>query len=160
MIDEPKVEVASDFPGHPDAFGRLWVPHRMVYIGENKTTDKTGPRCPFCSAPAKSDEDGLVVHRGAFAFVVMNLYPYNPGHLLVCPYRHVSLYTELNEVETAEFAALTQRAMRVLAAVSHPQGFNIGMNQGEVAGAGIAAHLHQHFIQSHVFCRRHGRQVQ
>ncbi len=146
MIDEPKVEVASDFPGHPDAFGRLWVPHRMVYIGENKTTDKTGPRCPFCSAPAKSDEDGLVVHRGAFAFVVMNLYPYSPGHLLVCPYRHVAAYTELNADEIAEIGSLTQQALDTLRRVSDPGGFNLGVNLGEVAGAGIAAHLHQHIV--------------
>lgn len=140
-------EGPQDFPGVPDAFQRLWTPHRMVYIdGENKPVDAGEDACPFCRAPGRSDPEGLIVARGETCYVVMNLYPYNPGHLLVCPYRHVSLYTELTQAETAEFAALTQRAMRVLAAVSHPQGFNIGMNQGAVAGAGIAAHLHQHVV--------------
>ena len=119
----------------------------MVYIdGENKPSDSGEESCPFCRAPGRSDADGLLVHRGETCYVVMNLYPYNPGHLLVCPYRHVADYCDLDDAETAEFAALTQEAMRVLADVSHPQGFNIGINQGAVAGAGIAAHLHQHVV--------------
>ena len=77
---------------------------------------------------------------------MLNLFPYNPGHLLVCPYRHVPDYTDLTVEETAEFAALTQQAMRVLRAVSNPSGFNLGMNQGVTGGAGIAAHLHQHIV--------------
>ena len=88
----------------------------------------------------------LVVARGELVFAVMNLYPYNPGHLLVCPYRHVADYTDLGGDETAEFAAYTQTAMRVIRATSGAHGFNIGMNQGSVAGAGIAAHLHQHVV--------------
>ena len=133
--------------GVPDAFQRLWTPHRMVYIdGENKPSDAGEASCPFCRAPGREDADGLVVHRGTTCYVVMNLYPYNPGHLLVCPYRHVSAYSDLDEAETAEFSALTQEAVRVLGDVSHPQGFNIGRNQGTVAGAGIAAHLHQHVV--------------
>ena len=140
-------ERPEGLPGVPDAFQRLWTPHRMVYIdGENKPADAGVDSCPFCRAPSREDADGLLVHRGETCYVVMNLYPYNPGHLLVCPYRHVSAYCDLTEAETAEFAALTQEAMRVLADVSHPQGFNIGMNQGAVAGAGIAAHLHQHVV--------------
>ncbi|QIK73443.1 HIT domain-containing protein [Propioniciclava coleopterorum] len=119
----------------------------MVYIdGANKPADAGEHACPFCRAPGRDDAEGLIVARGETCYVVMNLYPYNPGHLLVCPYRHVSLYTDLDADETAEFAALTQRAMRTLQEVSHPQGFNIGMNQGAVAGAGIAAHLHQHVV--------------
>ena len=142
-----EAETASEFAGVPDSFQRLWTPHRMVYIhGENKPADPHEESCPFCLAPAKSDADGLIVHRGETCYVVMNLYPYNPGHLLICPYRHVSAYPDLTDAETAEFAALTQRALRVLADVSAPQGFNLGINQGEVAGAGIAAHLHQHVV--------------
>lgn len=134
-------------PGVPDAFQRLWTPHRMVYIGgENKPTDDSQGACPFCRSPQRSDADGLVVHRGGTCYVVMNLYPYNPGHLLVCPYRHVSSYPDLTVEETNELAALTQQAMRVISAVSQPHGYNLGMNQGEVAGAGIAAHLHQHVV--------------
>ncbi|WP_282005474.1 HIT family protein [Propioniciclava sinopodophylli] len=140
-------ESPSGLPGVPDAFQRLWTPHRMVYIdGENKPSAPDEASCPFCRAPATTDAEGLVVHRGETCYVVMNLYPYNPGHLLVCPYRHVSLYSDLTNAETAEFAALTQEGMRVLTDVSHPMGFNIGINQGEVAGAGIAAHLHQHIV--------------
>jgi ATP adenylyltransferase len=80
------------------------------------------------------------------AFVVLNLYPYNAGHLLVCPYRHVADYTDLTPEEVAEIADLTATAMRVVRAVSAPAGFNLGINQGEVAGAGIDAHLHQHVV--------------
>ena len=145
--DAQASDAASDLPGAPDGFGRLWTPHRMVYIqGEGKPADSTSGSCPFCLAPGRSDEDGLIVARGESAFVVMNLFPYNGGHLLVCPYRHVSDYTELDDAETAEVTALTKRAMTVLREASGAQGFNVGMNQGEVAGAGIAAHLHQHVV--------------
>ncbi len=84
--------------------------------------------------------------RGEHAYVLLNLFPYNSGHLLVCPYRHVSLYDEATADETAEIAALTQTAMRVLRSTSHCEGFNIGMNQGHIAGAGVADHLHQHIV--------------
>ena len=145
-LPEP-VEGPDDFAGVPDAFQRLWTPHRMVYIkGENKPTDDDRPSCPFCSIPGRDDEDALIVHRGQTAYVVLNLYPYSPGHLLVCPYRHVADYTDLTAEETAEVAALTQQAMTVLRTASAPHGFNLGINQGAVAGAGIAAHLHQHVV--------------
>ena len=145
--DEPVVEPAWELAGEPDGFGRLWTPYRMAYLqGENKPPDAGSGECPFCRAPKRSDEEGLVVARGELAFVVMNLYPYNTGHVMVCPYRHVSLYTELTPDETAEVAALTQTAMRVIEAISGAQGFNIGMNQGSAGGAGIAAHLHQHVV--------------
>jgi len=141
-------ESADDFAGVPDGFERLWTPHRMAYLGgQDKPVDAAaGHGCPFCRIPTLSDEDGLVVARGAVAYVVLNLYPYNSGHLLVCPYRHVADYTDLTEPEVAEVASLTRTAMRVVREVSAPQGFNLGMNQGEVAGAGIAAHLHQHLV--------------
>jgi ATP adenylyltransferase len=76
----------------------------------------------------------------------MNLFPYNPGHVLVCPYRHVSLYVDLTDDETREFTALTKAALDALRTTSEPHGFNIGMNQGNVAGAGVEAHLHQHVV--------------
>lgn len=141
-------ESAGDLAGVPDGFQRLWTPQRMAYLGgENKPVDQeSGDGCPFCRIPTLRDEDGLVVARGAVAYVVLNLYPYNSGHLLVCPYRHVADYTDLTEPEVAEVASLTRTAMAVVRAVSGPQGFNLGMNQGEVAGAGIAAHLHQHLV--------------
>lgn len=138
-------QASAEMCGVPDAFQRLWTPHRMVYIkGEGKPRDET--ECPFCVSPTKDDAEGLVVARGEHAFVVMNLFPYSPGHLLVCPYRHVSGYVDATAEETREITTLTQQALATLTAVSRPSGFNIGMNQGEVAGAGIAAHLHQHVV--------------
>lgn len=140
-------ESAADHPGVPDGFDRLWTPHRMVYIGgQDKPADSTPASCPFCTIPARDDDDALIVARGEVAYVVLNLYPYNAGHLLVCPYRHVADYTDLTPEEVVEVAELTRTAMRVVREVSAPHGFNLGMNQGEVAGAGIAAHLHQHVV--------------
>jgi ATP adenylyltransferase len=135
---------AAEFAGVPDEFQRLWTPHRMAYI-------QAGPEplveeCPFCAAPGKSDEDALIVHRGTHAYVLLNLFPYNSGHLLVCPYRHIPTYDQATAEEVAEIGLLTQTAMRVLRTVSRCDGFNIGMNQGAVAGAGVAGHLHQHVV--------------
>jgi ATP adenylyltransferase len=119
----------------------------MAYIrGESKPADDTAGECPFCRVPSLTDEEGLVVHRGATTYAVLNLYPYAPGHLMVCPYRHVADYTDTTDEEVAEIAATTKRAMTVIRAVSGAAGFNIGMNQGHIAGAGIAAHLHQHVV--------------
>ena len=141
------LEPASALAGEPDGYDRLWTPHRMVYIGgQSKPADDSAGECPFCRAPTLDDAEGLIVHRGQAAFVILNLYPYNSGHLMVCPYRHVSDYVALTPEETAEVASLTQSAIRVLTAASAPHGFNLGMNQGAVAGAGIAAHLHQHVV--------------
>lgn len=142
------VERTSEFAGVPDGFGRLWTPHRMVYIDGGATRPKGDQpaECPFCLVPQRPDAEGLIVHRAEHAYVVMNLYPYSPGHLLVCPYRHVADYTELTPEEAIEVALLTRQAMRVIRAVSAPEGFNLGMNQGRIAGAGIAAHLHQHVV--------------
>ncbi|RAY17324.1 HIT family hydrolase [Actinomadura craniellae] len=120
----------------------------MAYIkGENKPTG-TGPGegCPFCEIPGMSDEDGLVVARGEAVYAVLNLYPYNSGHLMVVPYRHVADYADLDAAETGELAELTKRALLALRKASGAQGFNVGMNLGGVAGAGIAAHLHQHVV--------------
>lgn len=145
--EPPRVtaETADTLAGAPDGFQRLWTPHRMVYIGGENKPATTG-ECPFCVAPSRSDEEGLVVHRGELAYVVMNLYPYSPGHLLICPYRHVSDYTEITDAERNEIGRLTATAMSVIREVSAPAGFNLGINQGDVAGAGIAAHLHQHIV--------------
>lgn len=128
-----------------DRWERLWTPHRIKYIrGEGKPThSEAGSDCPFCAAPVSGE---LVVARGEHVFAVMNLYPYTSGHLMVCPYRHVADYAELNDAEVAELGAFTQHAMTALRDASQAQGFNIGMNQGSIAGAGIAAHLHQHVV--------------
>ncbi|MEZ0077422.1 HIT domain-containing protein [Planotetraspora sp. GP83] len=134
--------------GVPDNFQRLWTPHRMAYIkGENKPSGSgENDGCPFCEIPKMSDEDGLIVARGSAVYAVLNLYPYNSGHLMVCPYRHVADYVDLDEAETAELAEFTKRSTRALRKASGAQGFNVGMNLGSVAGAGIAAHLHQHVV--------------
>ena len=139
-----EIESSSDFAAVPDAFQRLWTPHRLVYItaGPQPHTDE----CPFCLAPSMTDEKALIVARGDTCYVLLNLFPYNSGHLLVCPYRHVASYDDATVEEVAEMAALTQTAMRVLRETSHCDGFNIGMNQGGIAGAGIAEHLHQHIV--------------
>ncbi|MEO6699968.1 MAG: HIT domain-containing protein [Jatrophihabitantaceae bacterium] len=143
----PEAELPYEFAGTPDAFQRLWAPHRMVYIGgEAKPASDAEHHCPFCEIPSGSDRDGLVVARSELVYAVLNLYPYNPGHLMVVPYRHIADYTELTEPEAAELVAFTQRAMATLRAVARPQGFNLGVNQGVVGGAGIAAHLHQHVV--------------
>lgn len=143
MTDE-RFESAADFAGAPNSFQRLWTPHRLVYIqhGQQPSEDK----CPFCIAPSLPDEDALIVHRGEQAYVLLNLYPYNSGHLLICPYRHIPTYDQATADEVLEIGELTQKAMTVLSSVSKAHGFNIGMNQGEVAGAGIAGHLHQHIV--------------
>lgn len=139
---------AGDLAGEPDGFQRLWTPHRMAYIGgENRPADDAaGDGCPFCRAVSLPDEQGLVIGRGELTYALLNLYPYNSGHVLVCPTRHVADYADLTADELAELGELTRRAMAALRTAYAPQGFNVGMNLGEVAGAGIAAHLHQHVV--------------
>jgi ATP adenylyltransferase len=146
--DQPAGQQHQEGAGVPDGFQRLWMPHRMAYIqGEGKPSG-TGPGdgCPFCRIPRLADGEGLIVARGTLVYAVLNLYPYNSGHMMICPYRHVADYVDLDLAETAELAEFTKRAMAVLRSVAGPQGFNIGMNLGGVAGAGIAAHLHQHVV--------------
>ncbi len=142
--DGPELVDAASMAGVPDEFQRLWTPHRMAYISAGR--EPMEKNCPFCAAPDKSDEDGLIVARGRTAYVLLNLFPYNSGHLLVCPYRHIATYDQATDEEVAEIGALTQRGMRVLRAVSNCDGFNLGMNQGAIAGAGVDAHLHQHIV--------------
>jgi len=128
------VESAADFAAVPDAFQRLWTPHRLAYIKDGQQPAKD--ECPFCRAPSRTDEQALIVARGELVYAVLNLYPYNSGHLMTVPYRHVADYTDLTGEETAETASYTKASMEVLREVSNAQGFNIGMNQGGVAGAG------------------------
>ncbi|WP_460689415.1 HIT family protein [Nesterenkonia suensis] len=132
--------------GVPDAFQRLWNPHRIAYMQRGQDQVSGVDDCPFCAGPARSDEESLIVHRGDHCYVLLNLYPYNPGHLLVCPYRHVPDLTDLTLKESQEFMRLSQVAMAALRAVAAPEGFNLGLNQGKAGGAGISAHLHQHVV--------------
>jgi len=136
-----------DGAGMPDGWQRLWAPHRLEYLrGENRPLDGNDVVCPFCRILTLSDEAGLIVHRGVSAYVVMNLYPYNPGHLLVCANRHVADLTELTTEERHEITDISAHAMETLRKVSKADGFNLGMNQGAISGAGVAAHIHQHIV--------------
>ncbi len=147
MTEDLQTSADYEFAGAPDAFQRLWTPHRMVYIGgAGKPVSDAEDHCPFCEIPTRPDADGLIVARGEVVYAVLNLYPYNPGHLMVVPYRHIADYTELTDAEATELVRYTQRAMSVIRQVAGPQGFNLGVNQGAVGGAGIAAHLHQHVV--------------
>lgn len=143
-MSSEQIQSSADLPGVPNSFQHLWTPHRLVYIQHGQ--QPADEDCPFCLATDKTDEDALIVFRGEHAYALLNLFPYNSGHMLICPYRHISTYDQANAEEVAEIGKLTQQAMRVLTKVSGAHGFNIGMNQGEVAGAGIAGHLHQHIV--------------
>ncbi|WP_461209612.1 HIT family protein [Desulfocurvus sp. DL9XJH121] len=120
----------------------LWAPWRLDYI--------LGPKpdsCPFC-LPGRTDEDEArrVLYRGDKAFVIMNIFPYNNGHLMVCPYRHVMNLVDLDTAETHEMMDLMQACTRILQSRFNPQGVNVGLNIGEAAGAGIREHLHFHLV--------------
>ncbi|MFI6998392.1 HIT family protein [Nocardia sp. NPDC050175] len=132
--------------GEPDRLQRLWTPYRMSYIAEAASTDPTSTGHPFTDIPKMSDEDGLVIARGELVYAVLNLYPYNPGHMMVVPYRRVANLEDLTVAEGAELMAFTQQAIRVMKRVSQPHGFNVGLNLGGVAGGSLADHLHQHIV--------------
>jgi len=138
----------------PDGLERLWTPHRMSYVRGGEDDEPPAhavprPACPFCritADPATSTDDALVVVRGRHAYAVLNLYPYNPGHLMVLPYRHVADLLDLDDAETAEITALTKDAIRAIRAVSQPEAFNVGLNLGSTAGGSLSGHLHQHVV--------------
>jgi ATP adenylyltransferase len=121
---------------------RIWSPWRHAYV----TRSADAPGCVFCAAPASDEGRGLVVHEAPLAYVILNLYPYNAGHLMVVPRRHVARLALLTRDELNEMALLTQRSEQVLAEAFEPQGINVGMNLGRPAGAGIVDHLHTHLV--------------
>lgn len=125
---------------------RLWAPWRMQYVEAHK--EASGPSgCIFCDKPAEDrDEENLIVHRGEHAYVILNGFPYNNGHVMVVPYKHVAEYQALDAASRAEVGELTALTIEVLSTCYSPGGFNVGINQGAAAGAGIAAHLHQHVV--------------
>jgi ATP adenylyltransferase len=131
--------------GEADHLQRLWTPHRMTYIAESPMKGGAETK-PFTDIPTLSDEEGLVVARGELVYAVLNLYPYNPGHLMVVPYRRVSELEDLTVEESAELMAFTQKAIRVIKGVSQPHGFNVGLNLGSSAGGSLAEHLHLHVV--------------
>lgn len=137
----------------PDGLERLWTPHRMAYVSnatdEAAESDPDLPACPFCRItpdPATSRDDEMVVARGVTSYAVLNKFPYNPGHLMVLPYRHVADYTDLDDDETAEIALLTKQALATIRRVSQPHAFNVGLNLGGAAGGSLSGHFHQHVV--------------
>jgi ATP adenylyltransferase len=121
---------------------QLWAPWRLEYIRGADEHDG----CIFCRAAALPDEEGLVVHRGEAAFVVLNRYPYASGHLMVAPFRHEGEFGELGPEEALEVHRLAAAGLGVLAQVMEPQGFNLGWNLGRIAGAGVVDHVHLHVV--------------
>jgi ATP adenylyltransferase len=121
---------------------QLWAPWRLEYI----TTADEQPGCVFCLAFAREDEDALVVHRGATAFVLLNKFPYSSGHLMVAPTRHVGEFSELTDDEVLEIHALARSGLAALAATYAPEGHNLGWNLGRIAGAGVVDHVHLHVV--------------
>ena len=121
---------------------RLWAPWRIEYVRLDKVKE-----CIFCKfSKENNDEENLILYRGKYAFVMMNNYPYNPGHVMVAPYRHVGNFEDLSEEEWMDIHNLTSLMIRVIKKVMNPQGFNIGINIGRVAGAGIEGHVHVHIV--------------
>lgn len=121
----------------------LWAPWRMRYI---ETEDEVSD-CIFCVKPAqKLDTENLILWRGESAFIIMNKFPYNNGHLMVVPYRHLQNITDLSEAESSEIHHLTGRCVTAMEKVLKAQGFNIGINLGRIAGAGIDQHIHYHVV--------------
>src|SRR5213592_5187133 len=124
---------------------RIWAPWRLAYVKDASKDAVEG--CIFCTAPAEDDDRGnLIVHRGERCFVILNKFPYTNGHLMVAPYAHLSTLPELDAETVAEMMALAQRSIVVLEAAYGPQGFNAGLNQGRIAGAGFADHIHLHVV--------------
>jgi len=122
---------------------RLWAPWRMGFIlkGENKTD------CFLCRYPKENnDETNLILHRGEKNFIILNAYPYNSGHLMVVPYRHIGHLEDMTDAESKEHFDLIRLSVKLLTKVMQPTGFNTGMNLGKVAGAGIADHIHTHIV--------------
>ena len=126
---------------------KLWSPWRSKYIeslGEKEDDDK----CIFCEAAKNdvNDPENLLVHKGELTFTLLNLYPYNNGHLMVIPFKHIGDFDDLSEQEGSEIIRELQLARRALIDISHPRGFNVGANLGRVSGAGIDEHIHFHIV--------------
>jgi len=125
----------------------MWAPWRMRYIEREHADGYVGGGCVFCDLPAADDDQATyILARGGRAYVILNLYPYNNGHLMIVPYDHVDSLGSLDTETMTEMMSLTQRSQRVMEERMHPHGFNLGMNQGRAAGAGIADHLHLHVV--------------
>jgi ATP adenylyltransferase len=147
MTDEPEPElVAQEGVAVSDRLARLWTPHRMAYIKEAAVVGEDTGGCPFCRIPTLDDRTGLVLARGEHVYAVLNLHPYNPGHLMVVTYRHVGELEELTDDEAHEMMTMTRDAVTAVKRASAPHGFNVGLNLGGVAGGSLSDHLHQHVV--------------
>jgi len=126
---------------------RLYAPWRMAYIDQPHQTPRSESGCVFCDKLADNhDEANLLVYRGVTAFVILNLFPYNNGHLMIVPNLHTASLSDLDDTASLELLTLTKRAQAALTAALHAEGYNLGMNMGTVSGAGIADHLHLHIV--------------
>ena len=123
---------------------RLWAPWRGEYVRSAASGEDEG--CLFCELQKKEDEEAYILSRGERAYVVLNAYPYNSGHLMVAPFRHVAEPERLEDEESVELQKLLQRSLSALREAMSPEGFNVGMNLGRVAGAGVPDHLHWHVV--------------
>ncbi len=124
---------------------RIWAPWRLAYVKD--ASKDIEEECVFCAKPAAGDDEAsLIVHRGERCFVILNLYPYTNGHLMVAPFEHIGRIQELPAETVTEMMALVQQAMDGLERVYDPQGYNVGFNQGRVAGAGVEHHIHLHVV--------------
>jgi ATP adenylyltransferase len=124
---------------------RIWAPWRLAYVKD--ASKDSEQECIFCAKPASDDDAAnLIVHRGESCFVILNLFPYTNGHLMVAPYAHLGSIADLPPETCAELMDLAQRAIRVLEHEYAPQGYNVGFNQGRVAGAGVEHHIHMHVV--------------
>jgi Diadenosine tetraphosphate (Ap4A) hydrolase and other HIT family hydrolases len=124
---------------------RIWAPWRLAYVKD--ASKDSEQECIFCAKPAAGDDEAnLIVHRGERCFVILNLFPYTNGHLMVAPFEHIGAIQDLPPETTAEMMALAQRAIVVLEQEYEPHGFNVGFNQGRVAGAGVEHHIHMHVV--------------
>jgi len=124
---------------------RIWAPWRLPYVKDASKDSEAA--CIFCIKPAEDDDEAnLIVHRGERCFVILNLFPYTSGHLMIAPYDHLPALQELDDDTVAEMMALAQRAMVVLEKKYEPHGYNVGFNQGRVAGAGYEGHIHLHVV--------------
>jgi ATP adenylyltransferase len=124
---------------------RIWAPWRLEYVKDAAKDNED--ECIFCAKPAADDDEAnLIVHRGQRCFVILNLFPYTNGHLMVAPYEHIAALQDLDADTVAEMMALAQAAMRRLEEVYAPHGYNVGFNQGRIAGAGFENHIHMHVV--------------
>jgi len=124
---------------------RIWAPWRLEYVKDAAKDNED--ECIFCVKPEEGDDEGnLIVHRGELCFVILNLFPYTNGHLMVAPYRHIGALQELSAETVAEMMGLAQQAMHQLEKTYEPHGYNVGFNQGRIAGAGVEGHIHMHVV--------------